>query len=139
MVHRGNLRVHVAFGTKRSESVNETEALTTFLKLALARRVDRYVEFASKPKTQKKFLDSLHHDLEGSLDPQAAVSSLPAVALDLAAYLYAPPGDFGTPIPSLRDIAESDDESCLAVSRNGRAAVYCPEAYVDSRMCFFWP
>jgi hypothetical protein len=119
--------------------VDATEALTTFLRRALAERVDRYVEFASKPKTQKKFLEALCHDLEASLDRDAAVSSLPPAALDLPAFLYSPPRDFGVPVASLREIAESHDDSCLVVSQDGRAALYCPETYVDSRLHFFWP
>lgn len=124
---------------RRSEPVDATDALTTFLRRALAERVDRYVEFASKPKTRQKFLESLCHDLEASLNTDAAVSALPAAALDLPAYLFAPPRDFGVEIASMREIAESHDDSCLVVSQDGRAALYCPETYVDSRLHFFWP
>lgn len=119
--------------------MDATDALVTFLRRALTNRVERYVEFASKPKTQKKFLEALCHELEGALDADAAIASLPNDALNLPGYLYAPPREFGIPIPSLREVADSHDDSCLAISQDGRAAVYCPETYVDSRLHFFWP
>ena len=119
--------------------MDATEALTTFLRRALSERVDRYVQFASKAKTREKFLRAIDHDLEACLDSSMAVPVLPPAALDLPAFLYAPPKKFGLPVPALRAVLESGNDSFLAISRDGRAAVYSPEAYLDSRLCYFWP
>jgi len=108
-------------------------ALEVFLSRALCHRRERYIEFAKKPKTRKKFLDAIYHDLERDLDPAYFVESLPSEISLSSGYVFQAGGQFGAPLLSLEELIASHAESCLAVSTSGQAGIYCPETHIDSR------
>ncbi len=116
--------------------MTDIEALETFLRRALSRRADRYVEFAKSPKRRRKFLDAIHHDLESDLNSNLSVPVISADILDRPAYLFVPPTTFGRTVSTLREIAETHDDAMLAVSHDATGAVLRPETYVDSAMFF---
>lgn len=118
--------------------MDEISALIEFLGRGLARRKNRYIDFASRPKTRKKFLASIYHDLESDLDMSACVTSLPDSILDQPAYWYSPPKQYGEPVPSLRDLFDSQDDAFLAITQDGKAGIYQPETFIDSRRLFLW-
>ncbi len=117
--------------------MNELDALCSFLRRAIkpARR-ERLIGFAQKPKTRRKLLEAIYHDLERAIDRSATVQFLPESRLDAPAYCFSPPSTFGEHIPSLREIVGSTE--VLAVARDASAAYYCPESYVDSGVFFNW-
>ena len=64
--------------------MDPTEALTRLLSASLVRRRDRYVEFVSRPKAHKKFLNEFYHQLADCFDPRHVVAELPANAWSMA-------------------------------------------------------
>ena len=115
-----------------------TEALETFLKRAVVRRLERHLEFARSVKRRGKFLDTFHHALELDLNPEATVVSIPNDILIRPAFLYAPPATFGAKLSSLQDLLVGFETSCLAVSVDGSAAIFRPEDWIDKQMLFDW-
>ena len=113
--------------------MDSISALENFLRRALVRRQDRYITFIQSTKSRSKFQRALFHELQDDLDHNKIVDSLPDEALDLAGYLYRGEGEFCSEIERLRDIYESQDDSCLAISDSGFIGIYCPETFVDSR------
>ncbi len=118
--------------------MNEAQALQEFLSRALGRRRERYLQFVGREKSRGKFLAAICHDLEWDLDANKSVKSLPARVLDCPGFLFESPKRFGEPLASMRELVESPAESCLGISTDGLAGVYCPESFIDSRMFFCW-
>ncbi|MBV1930474.1 MAG: hypothetical protein KUG71_02055 [Porticoccaceae bacterium] len=109
------------------------EALVFFLSRALKNKKERYLGFASKTKTQNKFLDSIYHDLESALDKGKRRTSLPAEALLMPGYIFAPDQGFGVAIEQFEGVVDESKDSFLFVSEDGRYGVHGPETFIDSR------
>ena len=109
------------------------QAIETFLAKALKNKKERYLGFVSKPKTQRKFLDSIYHDLQDVLDDKKKIDSLPKHVLSMSGYKFQPPNHFGEPISSISEICDSFDESFLVVTSDGRYGIHGPESYIDKR------
>lgn len=112
--------------------MQEAELLSSFLDRALARKRSRYVGFLTTAKGRSKVLQALHHDLLDCFDERIVVERLPDEALEAHAIVFAPPSRFGANGRTLRDVLESHECSCLAVSVDGRYGVYRPETYLDA-------
>jgi len=108
-------------------TMDPTEALTRLLSASLARRRDRYVEFASRPKAHKKFLNEFYHQLADCFDPRHVVAELPANAWSMPAYSYGPPSTFGARWDSLQEAFGSISEAQLLVTEDGRYGVHTQE------------
>lgn len=108
-------------------------ALKTFLSKVLSHKKERLIGFISRPKTQQKFLNTIHHELESCLDSSMRVDSLPVKALQSKCYVFEPLNTFGKPFNSLQEAVETLQESFLAISIDGKYAVFGPETYIDSR------
>jgi hypothetical protein len=109
-------------------------ALVHFLSTALAARRERYVELASRAKTQDKFLAELYHRLAGCIDARKVVPELPADAWDRPAYVFAPPDEFGTPITSLLAAHRAATDACLLITADGMFAIHVPEDHADGTL-----
>ena len=109
-------------------------ALIELLSRTLAHRRDRYIEFASNPKTQNKFLKEFYHRLAECFDTRKVVSELPADAWRSPAYTFKPPSTFGTRSESLRAAHQDADEAFLLVTDDGRFAIHMPEDRVDDTL-----
>ena len=109
--------------------MDATEALTKLLSTSLSHKRERYVDFASRPKAQKKLLNDLYHKLIDCFDPKHIVSQLPASAWSTPAYGYAPPRTFGVRWSSLKDaiLDRGSDDAYLLVTEDGLYGVYCQE------------
>lgn len=119
--------------------MHATDALETFLRLTLRRRVERYVEFAKSDKQRSKFLGALYHDLESDLDSSKATKALSEASLRQPGYLFAPPDRFGLDVTSLRLVDGTHDDAILAISRDGRVGILRPEALADRVLRFEIP
>jgi|ERR1043166_1594156 hypothetical protein len=109
-------------------------ALIKLLSSTLVHRRDRYVELASKPKTQNKFLNEFYHRLAECFDRRKVVSELPEDAWRSPAYVFEPPSTFGTRKESLRRAHQDAREAYLLVTEDGRFAVHMPEDRVDDTL-----
>ena len=92
-------------------SLAALEALKVFLSLALTRRTERHISFASNEKTRSKFLQSIYHDLEKDLDCARAIPGFGDTILDSPGYLFEPDDTFGEKFACFRDILESNRDS----------------------------
>ena len=110
------------------------EALIAFLTSTLTKsKRDRYVGFASKHKTETKFLSAIYHDLENCFDQTKRVTSFKQPVLELPGYRFAPSNVFGEPMASIGEVCNGWDESFLVVSVDGRYGIHGPETVIDSR------
>jgi len=114
--------------------MDATQALAQFLSGALSRRRDRYVEFASKPKTQAKLLEALHHELHDCFDSAVVKQSLPERAWSAAAFLYSPEAGFGLSFGSLRLATEHLPDAFLALTQDGVFGVHREEDSIDTQL-----
>ena len=112
---------------KTAEQMDATDAIVRLLSGSLARRRDRYVEFASRPKARNKLLKDFYHQLAECFDERTLVSDLPAEAWSSAAYSYAPPKEFGVPWESLREAYKDMGEARLLVTQDGRFGIHTRE------------
>ncbi len=111
------------------------EVIVAFLSRALESRWrDRFVGFVSRPKTQGKFLDALHHNLFGRFDSRVIVSSLPDSAWASPAYSFSTAGGFGVVESSMRDAHARCDDAILVVTRDGACGYYREEDLIDSEV-----
>lgn len=113
--------------------MNKNQALAFFLENALVTKKERYLGFAAKLKTRRKFLNSIRHELEECLDTSKRVRSLSKDILASPGYLFEPDNNFGEEILCLGDACDSQNESFLVVSADGRHAIHGPETLIDSR------
>lgn len=102
-------------------------AILRFLSGALARRKERYLEFASRPKAQGKLLADFYHHFAGCFAKQAVVRELPAEAWTSVAYSFAPPKEFGIRWTTLREAYENMREAQLLVTADGRFGIHTQE------------
>ncbi len=109
------------------------ESLGVFLKIYLSNKRSRYLGFIAKPKSQKKFLDTIYHELEGSLNSSMKVKELPSAVLEDGGFLFSPPNTFGEPVSALKEGLRNNDESFLLISRDGKHGIHGPETFIDSR------
>ena len=116
--------------------MNADEALEKFLKGALTRRKERYLGFISRSKSQKKFLETIYHILESDFDEEKSITQLPSVDKPIAGYRFAPPDEFGIPVPDIRDYVETVEDSFLVISQNGSLGIHSPETFIDERAIY---
>ena len=113
--------------------MNSSQLLADFLSRSLAKRRDRYAEFAARPKSQPKILHALHHDLLECFDRAHVVESLPESAWNLPAYRFSSRSKFGAASSSLREAYEAERDAFLIVTQDGRYGVHREEDLIDSR------
>jgi len=109
------------------------ESLGVFLNTYLSNKRSRYLGFISKPKSQKKFLDAIYHELETSLDSSMKVKDFPSTIFEEEGFLFSPPNTFGEPISTLKEGLRKNDESFLLISKDGKYGIHGPETFIDSR------
>ena len=114
--------------------VNASQLLASFLSNALAKRRDRYAEFAVRPKTQPKLLRAFHHERLECFDQRKVVESLPESAWALPAFTFSSPSTFGLASSSLRAAYEAESDAFLIITANGRYGVHREEDLVDTEL-----
>ena len=117
--------------------VDARETLVQFLHEALAMKRDRLCMFASKPKTQHKFLDELHHGFGSYIASSVVVSDLPPSAWSAPALAFDGSGQFSEPFKSIREAWDSLDlnQGVLVISTDGRFGLWCDHHKWDDRVC----
>ncbi len=111
-----------------------SEALAEFLGKCLVFRKDRYVEFASRPKANRKFLDAIPHELEECFGQGCVVSELSSNEWASPAYIFEPIRTFGKEAASLEEAYSDLFDSVLVISRDGSCGFFRPEAHADSEL-----
>ena len=109
------------------------EALKFFLENVLCDKKERYLGFISKPKSRKKFLNTIYHELEGTLDSSKKQYVLSNEILCKPAFVFEPPMTYGERVSSLKRACDVFEESFLAISEDGMFGIYGPETFIDSR------
>jgi len=109
-------------------------AVVAFLSNTLARRRDRFVEFASRPKAQDKLLAALYHDLHECFDRRRVVDAFPDPVWRAPAWAFAPPDCFGLRYESFGDAVEDLVDSFLVISLDGRYGLHREETRVDFQL-----
>ncbi len=116
-----------------ASSPEAEEALRRFLnQFALPGKRARYLDLISRPKSRRKFLNTLSHELESHLDPANRVEQLSAKQLALPGFRFDHHHDFGEPIDTLATVCTSFDEDVLIVSTDGNVGMHGPD-YMDGR------
>ena len=113
------------------------ETLVWFLRRALAVKRERLCDFASKPKTQDKFLAELYHRFGSYVASSTTVPDLPASAWAMPALAFGGALEFGKAFDSLREAWETVDlhQGALVISADGRFGVWCDHHRFDDRVC----
>lgn len=109
------------------------EALGLFLDKALVCKKSRYIGFIKKTATRQKFLNTIYHELERSLDHTKRVSSIPKDILSKPAFIFEPPDIFGKKVSSLEEAYDNFMDSFLVISEDGSFGIHGPETFMDSR------
>src|SRR5215471_1344415 len=96
-------------------------ALCQFLRGAIdPSRVDRFVGFASRPRSEAKCLNELHNSFREKVVAGVLVTSLPDNVWNQPAYSFSLSGGFGVVEPSMRTPHEGHDDGILVISQDGR-------------------
>jgi len=113
------------------------ETLAQFLHGALATKRERLCGFATKAKTQDKFLAELFHGFGEYVAASVVVADLPERAWSSPALVFLGSGVFGESFASLREAWENVDrqQGALAISTDGRFGVWCDHYEFDERVC----
>lgn len=119
-----------------AHSVGAVDALLLFLRqVVLPDKRARYLDLVSRPKSRRTFLNTMHHELVGHLDPTKQIDELTPELLQVPGYLFSPYNHtcFGEEINALTNVVSSVQESFLAVSADGRIGIHGPEAFINGR------
>jgi len=110
------------------------ESLIAFLGGSLGTKRERILDFVARPKTRRKFMDMLYHQLGEYFDRACLVSALPETAWRQPAFRFSPPSDFGVVVASLRQAHQQLDQPELVITQDGRYGFWRDETYVDLEM-----
>lgn len=111
-------------------------ALQCFLNhVALPNYRARYLDLITRPKSRRKFLSALHHELRSGLDPAKRIDSLAPELLRMPGYLFSASNHdfFGEQVNTLAEFLSTNEESFLLITTDGTVGVYGPETYIDDR------
>jgi len=117
---------------KMLSRMSAVQAFSAFVSLALTpARATRYSGLANRPKGQKRVLDSLYHDFERAIRPDAKRR---AVDRRARCYAYHSSLGFGAEFPSVAEAYSKlgSDDGWLIIVSDGSAGIYRPESRWDA-------
>ena len=117
--------------------VEAREILVGFLRKALAVKRERLCAFASKQKTQGRFLDELCHRFGSYVEASVVVPDLPDAAWSAPALAFVGHSEFGQPFTSMRAAWDAVDlhQGALVISADGRYGVWCDHHLDHGNVC----
>jgi hypothetical protein len=119
----------------RWTDMDAREALCHFLQGTIEpSRVDRFVGFASRPRSEAKCLDELHNYFRERVAPAALVTSLPDRVWNDPAYSFSLQRGFGVTETTMRTPHEGYDDGILVISQDGRFGYFRPESWADGEI-----
>lgn len=124
-------RPSILAGMKLMANEDSCAPLLDFLRGSLGRKRERILDFASRPRSRRKFLDLLYHELGDLLDPSCIVPALPEAAWRQPALRFRPPSDFGVAIASLRQAHQHLEHRELVITLDGRHGYWRDETFDD--------
>ena len=111
------------------------DALCQFLRGTIERsRVDRFIGFASQPRSEAKCLKELHGAFRERVASAALVTSLPEGVWNQPAFSFSLERGFGVAEPSMRARHQEYDDGILVISRDGRFGYFRPESWADGEV-----
>lgn len=112
-----------------------TAAFVTFCQsMLLPEKARRYEALVSKPRGQKKLLESLCHDFDHAILPNCKLGADYSSIWSCGCFVFIGPSDFGVAYDSFERAYEklSVKDSWLIIIENGLVGVYRPENRWDS-------